>query len=106
MLDLRWNCFNDSLSVTSAILSARLHEEGSLSAAAKTFDPLEPVSPWTMRCSLLVQEVWSQQTGLEERLPNEILDQIRECQAKLTGSRRFLPGDRGGVTDGKEWLEP
>lgn len=82
VLGLRWNTVDDSLSVTLLPRSDMTisTKRDVLSAAAKTFDPLGLVNPWTVRYRLLVQAAWSQQIGLDERLPDAILDQIRVLQ--------------------------
>ena len=104
VLGLHWRTSDDSLSVALLPRSDLTvsTKRDLLSAAAKTFDPLGFVNPWTVRYRLLVQDAWSQQIGLDEELPDVILEQVRALQREADSFKdvtfdRYLPvssGDR------------
>ena len=76
-LGLKWNTRTDSLVFMIELDSLKLKSETLCtkrelaSLAAKTFDPIGLISPFTVRSKLLLQRLWTQGVGWNDELPEE-----------------------------------
>lgn len=100
ILGLKWNPSTDTLSLTPketySTPSHPVTKRIVLQISSKTYDPLELLSPVTIKAKLLMQELWQQRLEWDEPLPPElrtkwdsIADDIQEA-SKTTLSRRFF----------------
>ena len=76
-LGLKWNTRTDSLVFMIELDSLKLKSETLYtkrelaSLAAKIFDPIGLISPFTVRSKLLLQSLWTQGVGWDDELPEE-----------------------------------
>ena len=76
-LGLKWNMRTDSLVFMIELDSLKLKSETLYtkrelaSLAAKIFDPIGLISPFTVRSKLLLQSLWTQGVGWDDELPEE-----------------------------------
>ena len=76
-LGLKWNTRTDSLVFMIELDSLKLKSEALYtkrelaSLAAKIFDPIGLISPFTVRSKLLLQSLWTQGVGWDDELPEE-----------------------------------
>ena len=76
-LGLKWNTRTDSLVFMIELDSLKLKSETLYtkrelaSLAAKIFDPIGLISPFTVRSKLLLQSLWTQGVGWDDELPEQ-----------------------------------
>ena len=76
-LGLKWNTRTDSLVFMIELDSLKLKSEKLCtkrelaSLAAKIFDPMGVISPFTVRSKLLLQSLWTQGVGWDDESPEE-----------------------------------
>ena len=76
-LSVKWNTRTDSLVFMIELDSLKLKSETLYtkrelaSLAAKIFDPIGLISPFTVRSKLLLQSLWTQGVGWDDELPEE-----------------------------------
>ena len=82
VLGLEWDSNTDTISfplmkVVSEIkaLHNQLTKRSVLSIAAKVFDPLGLLEPFTVRAKMMLQELWKQKVSWDSQLPEELKPQ-------------------------------
>ena len=103
VLGLKWITGNDSLKIhVDKVLSAVdtlgvLTKRVACSLAARLFDPLAFLEPFTVRAKIMLQELWSMKVGWDDPIPaaqagawNEWLREIQNI-TKYAVPRRYVP---------------
>ena len=82
VLGLEWDSNADTISfpLTKVVSEAKaLHDQPTkrnvLSIAAKVFDPLGLLEPFTVRAKMMLQELWKQKVSWDSQLPEELKPQ-------------------------------
>ena len=89
-LGLKWNTRTDSLVFMIELDSLKLKSETLYtkrelaSLAAKIFDPIGLISPFTVRSKLLLQSLWTQGVGWDDELPEETSRKWVQCVQELS----------------------
>ena len=79
VLGLQWGSNADTISFPlkkvvseTKALHGQLTKRSVLSIAAKVFDPLGLLEPFTVKAKMMLQELWKQKVSWDSQLPGEL----------------------------------
>ena len=106
-LGVSWQANRDvfTFQVTPPPLSELSTKRNVLSSIAKLFDPMQILSPFTIRAKILLQKIWA--TGIEwdEQLPAKLNDEWKEWTKELNDLIQFeIPRSLRLPNPTKSWL--
>ncbi|XP_055680312.1 uncharacterized protein LOC129788362 [Lutzomyia longipalpis] len=102
-LGLQWAPGPDELSILTEALPQVITKRDFCAAAAKIFDPLGFLSPFTVKLKMMFQSLWLSGMGWDDALPQELVDTYEDFRTQYSALkelkiRRNIPS-KGGVIE-------